>query len=101
MKSVNIKEFEELSTKGLVLVDFYADWCGPCKMISPVLEEMSNEMTDVTFLKVNVDLESELAQRFSVMSIPTLIVFKDGELKEKVLGFQPKPALTTLLSKYS
>ena len=99
MKNVNMQEFDALSNEGLVLVDFYATWCGPCKMISPVLEELANEISDVKFLKVDVDQESELAQRYSVMSIPTIVILKDGKLLDKVLGFQPKTALEAMINK--
>ena len=72
----SMKEYDEiLANNKSVVVDFYADWCGPCKMIGPVLQEVSNEVTDVTFVKVNVDELGEIAQRYGVMSIPTLIAF--------------------------
>ena len=100
MKIVNEKEFNELYGKGLVLVDFFATWCGPCKMLTPVLEEVSEEMKDdVTIVKVDVDQESNLAGKFGVMSIPTLILFKDGEIINKTLGFQPKPAIKEFIKK--
>ncbi len=97
MKIVNEKEFNEVFDKGVVLVDFFANWCGPCKMIAPVLDELSNEMTDVTFVKVDVDQEQGLAEKYGVMSIPTLFLMKDGVIVKKVQGFQPKPALKTLI----
>lgn len=82
-----------------VFVDFYADWCGPCKMVGPLVEELSNEMTDVKFVKVNVDNLPDVAQRYGIMSIPTLLAFKDGELVGNIVGFQPKEALAQLANK--
>ncbi len=82
-----------------VFVDFYADWCGPCKMVGPLVEELSNEMTDVKFVKVNVDDLPDVAQRYGIMSIPTLLAFKDGELVGNIVGFQPKDALAQLANK--
>ncbi|MGL5978291.1 MAG: thioredoxin [Erysipelotrichaceae bacterium] len=96
---VNKSEFDTVIATGVVLVDFYADWCGPCKMIAPVLEELQGEFEGrATIVKVNVDNDGEIAQRFGVMSIPTLILFKDGQLVKQVVGFQPKPQLAALIS---
>ena len=81
-----------------VLVDFFATWCGPCKMIAPVIEELATEYNGrAVIAKVDVDNERELAQRFGVMSIPTLMVFKNGQEVAKKVGFVPKSALTELL----
>ena len=99
MKIVNTKEFDEIKDTGIVLVDFYADWCGPCKMITPVLEELSEEYKGkINIVKVNVDNDGEVASRYGVMSIPNLILLKDGQLVKQVVGFQPKPALVTLIN---
>ena len=91
---VNSQNFEEevLKSEKPVLVDFYADWCGPCKMLGPVLESM-----DANILKINVDSHEDLATRFGVMSIPTICFFKDGELKERVVGFRNKDELESIL----
>jgi thioredoxin 1 len=89
----NDQDFNEKISSGLVLVDFYADWCGPCKMIAPVLEELSKEMDTVSIVKLDVDANPASAQSFGVMSIPTLILFKDGEPVKATMGFQPKPQL--------
>ncbi len=99
MKIVNSTEFEAITAEGVVLVDFYADWCGPCKMLAPVLDELANEFEGkAEVIKVNVDDEGALAQRFGVMSIPTLILFKDGQIVKQVVGFQPKPQLSSLIN---
>ena len=76
--------------KGVVLVDFYADWCGPCKMMSPVVDEIANENEWAKVGKINCDEEIELAEEFGVMSIPTLIIFKNGEIAKTFVGVTPK-----------
>lgn len=93
MKKVNAQEFENEIKEGIVLVDFFADWCGPCQMLGPELEALEQEDQDFKLLKVNVDEESDLAGRFKVMSIPALFLFKDGKLVDQALGYQPKDVL--------
>lgn len=88
---------EVLEAKGTVLVDFWASWCGPCKMIGPIIDQIADERTDVKVCKVNVDDEQELAVQFKVMSIPTLLVFKDGQVVNQSLGSKPKAAILAML----
>lgn len=97
MKIVNKEEFDAMVNQGSLIVDFYANWCGPCRMLAPVLEEVSEEHPNVQFIKVNVDDEPELAQRYGVMSIPALFAIKDGEVKKSVVGFQPKAMVENLI----
>ncbi|MDD7315966.1 MAG: thioredoxin [Bacillales bacterium] len=92
----NEKDYENLIQNGKVLVDFYADWCGPCQMLGPVLEEAQNTV-EFTLLKINVDEFPNIARRYGIMSIPTIILFKDGELIKKDLGYKPLPAIINFL----
>lgn len=103
MAIVNVTDssFNSEIASGTVLVDFWAPWCGPCKMIAPVLEELDKEIGDsVKIAKLNVDDNPETASQFGVMSIPTLILFKDGQPVDKVVGFQPKDSLKALVSRH-
>ena len=88
---------EVLQAGQTVLVDFYADWCGPCKMMSPVVEEISNEEPEIKVCKINIDEQIEVAQRFGVMSIPTFIAVKNGEIAGKQIGAVPKSTLLGLV----
>lgn len=91
-------EAEVLQADKPVLVDFYADWCGPCKMMAPVVEKMAEELADIAIIgKLNVDENEEIAMKYSVMSIPTLIVFKNGNPVQKLVGVQAKEDLEKLL----
>ena len=90
-------EAEVTEFKGTVLVDFWASWCMPCKMLSPVVDEVAEEVISVKVAKVNVDEQQSLAARFDVMSIPTLIVFKDGKEVRRSVGVMPKEAVKELV----
>ncbi len=99
MEKLTNTNFNEVIGEGITLVDFYADWCGPCKMMAPVLEELAQEIPNVKFRKVNVDEQQALAGQFSVMSIPTLVLFKDGQVVTQAVGFNPKPMIEKLVQK--
>lgn len=87
----SVQQFEELLKNEKVVLDFYADWCGPCRMLSPIIEELSQQYgEEVAVAKLNVDLVGEVAQKFGVYSIPTVIFFKGGEVKETLVGYRPK-----------
>lgn len=88
---------EVLDTKGKVFVDFYADWCGPCRMMAPVLDELAKEKTDVKICKINVDESEDLARQYGIMSIPTFVLFEDGQVKSKIVGGRSKEELSKLL----
>lgn len=88
MKIINTEEFNETISNGVTLVDFFAEWCGPCKMLGPVLEELDSEYPDVKFVKVNVDDNMDLAEKYGIMSIPNVHIFKDGESVANMQGFR-------------
>ena len=90
-------EQEVLQSAKPVLLDFWASWCGPCRMLSPVVDEVAEERTDVKVGKVNVDEQPELAGQFGVMSIPTLLVFEQGKLARQAVGARPKASVLELL----
>ena len=92
LKKLNNHNFQNeiIENAGIALVDFYADWCGPCKMLSPIIDEIAEERTDITVGKVNVDENNSLAAKYNVMSIPTMIIFKNGKEQARVIGVRPK-----------
>ena len=97
---INLKEenYEDLIKEGLVVVDFFATWCGPCKMIGPVLEELSNEL-DIKVVKVDVDEHLEIAKNFAIMSVPTILIYKNNKIVDKLIGFMPKDELKEKIMK--
>lgn len=97
--SVNKNNFnqEVLSSDKPVLMDFWAPWCGPCRMVVPLVEEIAKERSDIKVVKINVDEEQELAMQFGVMSIPTLVVMKNGKIVNQVTGARPKAQILAML----
>lgn len=99
--TIDKDNFEEtISQDKISLVDFWAEWCGPCKMLLPVIEEVAEEIGDkVNVCKLNVDQNGDLARQYSVMTIPTMIFFKNGEVIEKTVGFKPKAQILKMIEK--
>ena len=92
-KIINSQEFDNTIESGVVVVDFFATWCGPCKMLSPVIDELSGELENVNFVKVDIDQSMDLAQKFKIVSVQTLKVYKNGEEVDTLMGFMPKEVL--------
>ena len=88
---------EVLNSEKPVLLDFFASWCGPCRMVGPILDEIAQEREDIKVCKVNIDEQPELASRFRVMSIPTLVVLKDGQIMEQAVGARPKHQILAMV----
>ena len=99
IKELENENFNEEIKNDLVLVDFYATWCGPCKMMHPVIEKIANDYSNLKIIKIDVDKHDDIARQYGVMSIPTLILFKDSEIVEKNIGFTPQEILTTWIEK--
>lgn len=97
VKEINENEFNEVIKEGKVLVDCYATWCGPCQMLSPIVEEVANEVKTYNFYKLDVDQNENIASKYGIMSIPTLLLFEDGNLKETLVGFKSKEELISIL----
>ena len=94
MKKINEQKFKELVESGkTIIIDFYADWCGPCRALGPILEELQEEYKDIIFCKVNVDEEENLAMGFRIQSIPNIVMIKDGKMVSNSLGLKPKNLL--------
>lgn len=101
VKKINAEQFNEVAASGVAVVDFSAVWCGPCKMLAPVLEQVSDEMDGkVSFFNVDVDENSELAEAQGITNIPALLILKDGVKQELQVGFQPKENLIKILEQY-
>lgn len=100
-KILSSENFDETVSSGVAVVDFWATWCSPCKMLAPIIEELSNDYDGkVTVGKVDVDDYPNIAQKFGVFSIPTVFIFKDGEIKERLVGFRAKSQLAEIIDKY-
>lgn len=93
------ESFDEFIRDGVVVVDFWAKWCGPCKMLAPILDEVAQKLPQVRFGKVDVDTAPELAKRFNVMAIPNVCLFKNGELADRVIGLSDEDELVAAISK--
>jgi thioredoxin 1 len=103
VQEVNVSNFEEEVIKNdkVTIVDFFADWCGPCRKLSPIIEEIEQELSDkVKFTKINTDENIQLAQEYQISGIPTLLVFKNGELIERMVGLMPKSSIITNIEKH-
>lgn len=101
VEEINDKSFENETSEGVVLTDFWATWCGPCKMQSPVIDQLSQEMDDVKFTSVDVDQNQDLAKDLGIMAIPTLIIKKDGKIVDRLTGYTPKEKLEEILDQYA
>jgi thioredoxin 1 len=93
VRQISDEDFGEFVSEGVVAVDCYAEWCPPCKMLAPVLEKLSEELTDIKFGKINTDENPKTAEKFEIRSIPNILVFKDGRVVEQIIGFYPEEAL--------
>ena len=94
VKEINAEEYAEIiNSPTPVVIDFHATWCGPCKILSPILEELQGEMNDVEFVKLDVDQFPEISGANQVMGVPTVVILKDGEIKERFVGVQPKEVI--------
>lgn len=101
VKKISEKEFAEVKEKELAVIDFSATWCGPCKMLAPVLEEVSEELAgSVAFYNIDVDENPNLAQQYNITSIPALVVLKNGDKKDVQVGFQPKEAIISFIESH-
>ena len=93
VKQIESKEFKEVIKEGKIVVDLFATWCGPCKMLSPILDEISEEIKTTNFYKIDVDDNEDIAREYNVMSIPTILIFENGELKNKIVGLKSREDL--------
>lgn len=101
IENVTDQNFEKETSEGVTLTDFWATWCGPCRMQSPVVEQLSEEMDDVKFTKMDVDENQETAKDLGIMAIPTLLIKKDGKIVDRLTGFTPKDRLEQILEQYT
>ena len=94
VKEINAEEYSEIvNSSNPVVIDFHATWCGPCKVLSPILEELDDEMEGVEFVKLDVDQHPQIAGQNQVMGVPTVVILKDGEVKDRFVGVQPKEVI--------
>ncbi len=100
VKILNTESFDKYISKGVVVVDFWATWCAPCRVQGPIIDDLSKEMKKVRFGKLDVDKNRQIAMRYGIRAIPTLIIFKDGKVAEKVVGLHQKEDLKGIISKH-
>ncbi len=100
LSEINDANFKTETSNGIVLVDCWAEWCGPCRMVAPVLDELSTELSDVKIMKLNVDFNQKTAQELGIQSIPTLLLYKNGELVDKAIGALPKPQIKKFIENH-
>lgn len=99
VKKINEQEFEQIiNVEKKVIVDCYADWCGPCKMLAPIMDEVSNNNQQYDFYKLNVDETNEVSRKYGIMSIPTILIFENGNLKKQIVGFRTKAELEKIIN---
>ena len=101
VKTFTDSSYDQDTAQGVGLVDFWAEWCGPCRMVAPIVEELAGELPQVTFAKLNVDENQQVAQKLGITSIPTLLLYKDGQVVDRVVGLQPKPKLKSFIEKHT
>lgn len=99
VKIVNENEFKNEINKGIVVVDFFAVWCNPCKALSPVIDKLSEDMEEIKFIKVDVDECSQIADEYNITNIPAIVIFKDGEKQDMLVGFSPREVLSERIEK--
>ena len=99
VKEINSKEFDELIKNDKVLVDCYATWCGPCKMLSPIIDQLAEEVKDINFYKLDIDMNEDIAMKYQILSIPTLLYFEKGNLKTQIVGLRSKSEILEIISK--
>jgi len=100
VEQLTSEKFHEFVKSGTVAVDCYADWCPPCKMLSPVLEKLSGEIKEIKFGKINTDENPEISEKFQIKSIPNILIFRDGKLIDQIIGFYPEQSLKRKLNGY-
>lgn len=99
VKEIQEKEWKKIvEQKGKMLIDCYAPWCGPCKLLSPIIDELAEETKNCKFYKINVDDAEEISREYGIMSIPTLLLFEDGKLKEKTIGLKSKEEIKKIIN---
>lgn len=97
---MNIENFKKIISNGIYVVDFYAEWCAPCKMLSPIFQEVETNFDNVaSFMKMNIDNHMDIAQEYKITTIPTILIFKDGNIEDRIVGFNPKEVIELKLKK--